>query len=58
MTPEEFKNRMAQLWDFSDPTNDRECAHFLSDALICDLLRSFGYGAGVEIFESNGKWYS
>lgn len=58
MTPEEFKNRMLQLWDFSDPTNDRECSHFAADALMCDLLRSLGYGDGVEIFESNDKWYS
>lgn len=58
MTPEEFKVRMFQLWDFSGRTEDRETAHFMSDALMCNLLRSLGYGDGAEIFESNGKWYS
>lgn len=56
MTPEEFKERMKKICESSDyNTEDR---HVFADDLMCELLRSLGYGDGVEIFEAAPKWYS
>ena len=54
MTPEEFKEKMKNIWD----KYDEEDGHDLADRLMCDVLRQLGYGEGVEIFEEADKWYS
>ena len=56
MTPEEFKERMKKICK-DDDYNDEEL-HIFADDLMCKLLRSLGYGDGVEIFEAAPKWYS
>ena len=56
MTPEEFKKRMKKICKDDDYTLE-EC-HIFADDLMCKLLRSLGYGDGVEIFEATPKWYS
>lgn len=49
MKPEEFKNRMSELYmTFKD---DVKVCHSKMDDLMCELLRTLGYDAGVEIFE-------
>lgn len=49
-----FANEMRRI----DRNNNTEMAHILADELMCKLLREFGYGEGVDIFEQMDKWYS
>jgi hypothetical protein len=53
VTPEEFKTRMIAL-----RTGDEEADHARGDDLMCEALRSLGYGEGVEAFEAMEKWYA
>lgn len=56
MTPEEFHERM-KAFDggrFGDAEED----HRQADDLMCELLRSLGYGDGVSVFENMTKWYA
>ncbi len=56
MTPHEFAVTMASIkYEFGD---DQEAAHLKMDNLMGEILRGLGYGAGVEIFESQDKWYA
>ena len=55
LTPLEFYVRMKELME--EPY-DTEIKHIQMDALMCDLLRDLGYGAGVEIFLGTYKWYA
>jgi len=54
MSRAEFKNKMQTIAD----KEDAECGHIEADKLMCELLRDFGYGEGVDIFEKMYKWYS
>lgn len=56
MTPEEFKRTINALHSMFE--HDPERFHKHADELMCELLRSFGYGAGIDIFENTKKWYS
>lgn len=64
LTPEEFAKAMKYISDKlinppkGLPYYDEEDAHVEMDDLMCDLLRSLGYGDGVSIFENANKWYS
>lgn len=61
MTPEEFKNEMADIVEYhmkGDRCWDRENVHRNMDRLMCDLLRELGYGEGVDVFELAPKWYA
>lgn len=60
MTPEEFKEAMKTAiitYDFNREL-DEELTHVVMDNTMCDLLRSLGYGEGIDIFENTPKWYS
>lgn len=37
---------------------DYELFHISADDLMCEILRGFGYGDGVDFFETHEKWYS
>ena len=54
MTPEAFATAMLVVKE----DNDMEERHQRADALLCEVLRSLGYGEGVEVFESLSKWYA
>jgi len=54
MTPDEFAKKMSETCRPGDP----ECAHLDADDLMCDLLDSLGYGAGVVTFRASHKWYA
>ena len=54
MSPKEFCYEMKRL----AKDNDTETWHREADDLMCSLLRTFGYEDGVEVFESEKKWYS
>jgi len=60
MTPTEFLTKMNQIFgrDKDGYSPDTEEAHVFADDLMCELLKSLGYGAGIEIFEKAGKWYA
>ena len=34
-----------------------EAGHVEADDLMCELLKSLGYGEGVEVLEDMDKWY-
>ena len=60
MTPEEFKEAMKNAiftYDFNGEF-DEELTHVAMDNTMCGLLRSLGYGEGIDIFENTPKWYS
>ena len=64
LTPEEFTKAMKDISDkLANPPKyrpyyDEEDAHMEMDDLMLDLLRSLGYGDGVDIFENTNKWYA
>ena len=54
-TPAEFAEEMEKLHrDNIDP----EGSHVQADNLMCELLKSLGYGKGVEVFADMDKWYA
>jgi hypothetical protein len=57
MTPEEFERQMHEIFDRGDRIIDTADSHSQGDELMCRLLRSLGYHAGVEVFEKAPKWY-
>ena len=59
ITPEEFARRMREIERTRKDIHISEEVeqHLEADDLLCDVLRSLGYGEGVEIFEEMGKWY-
>ena len=55
-TPHEFLKEMKSI--AADKTEGDGCHHLWADDLMCDLLRSLGYGEGVEVFERIYKRYA
>ncbi len=51
LTPEEFKTEMQKIYDSHEP--DWEAVECLTQNLMCDLLRSLGYGEGLNIYWSD-----
>lgn len=39
-------------------SQDTEMLHIKFDEYICDVLKSYGFKKGVEIFENVELWYS
>lgn len=56
MTPEEFEKRMQEIEN--KYIGDLEARHGEMDDLMCEVLRSLKYCAGVNIFENSEKWYA
>ena len=54
ISPEEFRQKMAELRSGIDP----ETAHRSMDLAMAELLESLGYGAGVEIWRKQKRWYA
>jgi hypothetical protein len=54
MTPLEFADKMRE----ASRSADIEANHSIADDLMCELLRSLGYGDGIDIFEEMDKWYA
>ena len=56
MTPETFtRKRRAILELYSD---DYEYIHYDHDALMIEVLRTLGYGEGLDIIEEQTRWYA
>ena len=54
-TPEEFYEEMLAIKnEYSSP----ERVHIKFDEYICDVLKSYGFHKGVEVFKNTEKWYS
>lgn len=59
MTPEEFKQKMADAYrQHYEIDDDEEVVHITMDCIMCDLLRSLGYGEGIDIFNNTPMWYA
>lgn len=66
MTPEEFKDEMkkASELEIHMPEygiihrHDTEESHAMMDNIMCKLLRSLGYGDGIDIFDKTYKFYA
>jgi hypothetical protein len=60
LTPEQFAEKMRELFPRPGgmPHYDTDAAHAQADRLLCQVLRSLGYGDGVTIFEDADKWYA
>ena len=59
-TPEEFyKNMLAIKNKYTvGKSQDIEMLHIKFDEYICEVLKSYGFNKGVEVFENTGLWYS
>lgn len=59
MTPEEFTTKMREAYEYYYTKNDdEELVHITMDGIMCDLLRSLGYGEGIDIFNNTPMWYA
>lgn len=60
LTPYEFSIAMMQIKSgvCYDRSYDEEDQHIDADELMCNVLRSLGYGDGIDIFDSMHKWYA
>lgn len=56
MTPEEFAAEVRRLVEACK--RDPERFHGETDALMEDLLRSLGYGDGVDLLDEVDRWYA
>lgn len=54
MTPEQAAKRMQEIAD----EGDIEGGHKDADDLMCQILRTLGYGAMIEIYIELDKWYA
>ena len=54
ITPDEFRVRMKEI----AVQHTIEEGHYEADKLMCSLLETLGYGAGVVIFRNMSRWYS
>lgn len=54
-TPEEFYEKMLAIKEFDD---NPEIVHINFDEYICEVLKSYGFHKGVEVFENTEIWYS
>lgn len=54
-TPSEFLREMKGI--AADKTEGDGCHHLWADDLMCDLLRSLGYGDGIDVYDSIRKRY-
>ena len=62
LTPAEFAIAMRKIENGEayddDRMYDQEDQHIDADELMCNVLRSLGYGDGIDIFDSMPKWYA
>lgn len=66
MTPEEFRDKMKEASELKIHMpdlgivhrHDTEESHVQMDDIMCKLLRSLGYGEGIDIFDKTYKWYA
>ena len=59
-TPEEFYEHMLKIKNMYSigENQDTEMLHIKFDEYICDVLKSYGFNKGVEVFKNTEKWYS
>lgn len=59
MNPEEFAHRMKELAaQTQQPRADKESLHLEIDSLMGKVLRSLGYGEGIDALEDAILWYA
>ena len=64
MTPDEFATRARDIVAnghirfMGRPYVDHESIHVDHDELCFELLRSLGYGEGVEVMTAEERWYA
>lgn len=62
MSPEEFKVRMEQIvahdWASGSEYQSPDVVHSNADDLLCELLRSLGYGDGIAVYESLARYFA
>ena len=56
ISPEEFERRMRLVHDVFE--GEPEDTHIVQDALMLEVLRQNGYGAGADVFGESAKWYA
>lgn len=54
-TPEEFYEKMLEI---KESTDSPERVHINFDEYICEVLKSYGFHKGVEVFKNTEMWYS
>ena len=57
MTPEQFKQKMIELYDLESDDFDVGYSHVEADRLMMKILKALGYGDGIEIFKRAERWY-
>jgi hypothetical protein len=56
MTREEALERLSEVSEKLG--DDPEAAHSQADMILCELLRSLGYGDVVDAWDDMEKWYA
>ena len=56
MSPQEFQIKMLDIMNMCGDTPEE--AHSSMDELMCTLLISLGYQDGIDVFNSQERWYS
>jgi hypothetical protein len=56
-TPEEFRDEMYDNFYNPNEHHTPMYDHEPADKMMCDLLRKFGYGEAIDIYEEAEKWY-
>lgn len=56
MTAKEFEEKMKQIQEQFG--GDAEMSHARMDDLMCGVLRTLGYGDGVNVFINSLRWYA
>ena len=54
--PEQFAKDMQEIID--EHSFSAEVSHHKFDNYVCDLLREWGFGEGVDIIENSTRWYA
>ena len=56
VTPYEFKKKVMRI--IKRHSGDTEYVHIELDIYLWEVMRSIGYGDGVDLIESQTLWYS
>ena len=57
ITAAEFERRMREINEDRIRDRNEEKSHQEADRLMCEVLKSLGYDAGVRVFEGMPRWY-
>lgn len=58
VTAEMIKEFNEKMCDIAKNDSDPESSRARMDYVMCDTLRTLGFGVGVDAFEESDRWYA